>query len=311
LIYIVASESISTIDNNNINVIDSNGDIETKTDLIQDNVQYQRIVSIGDIHGAFEGLLDILYSANITKEHWKCDWKPQNKKLLLIQMGDLVDRGGGALESWECLQKLQRTALENNAEVVRLLGSKLHCIHICITISIITIINIYLSICISLLDHELYWLGGIFTMINKVHDRPPVLQKMIQYMKDDVLSGDVVGSYYYNHRNVLPFLFTHGGISPEYLYSIGNDVFAKTKVELDALESQESQELVNKQELFNRVLGTHIQDVLKNSLKTEKCMAKGGYCEFTQVEYAAGKERGGGPIGGPYWNGMCVFLFVC
>lgn len=105
-------------------VVDSKSVELDGIDVNEKNAYYERIIAIGDIHGSFEGLLDILYSSNITTEHWKCDMKPQRKRLLLIQMGDLVDRGGGALESWECLQKLQSTALENNAKVVRLFGSK-------------------------------------------------------------------------------------------------------------------------------------------------------------------------------------------
>lgn len=150
-------------------------------------------------------------------------------------------------------------------------------------------------------------------MINKVNDSPAVLKKMVQYMKDDILKGDVTGSFYYNHRNVLPLLFTHAGISPEYLYAIANGVIAKAELEFNNLYPNQIQNEVEhlntkKQEVFNRVLAAHIQDVLVNSVKNEKCAAKGSTCEFTEVEYAAGRERGGGPIGGPYWNGK-VFDF--
>ena len=96
--------------------------------VINDEVkkpQFDRVVTIGDIHGSYDGLLDLLFSSNVTTESHTCEWKHQDKKLLLVQMGDVVDRGGGALQAWECLKSLQKHSATYNAEVVRLLGSKL------------------------------------------------------------------------------------------------------------------------------------------------------------------------------------------
>ena len=84
----------------------------------------QRIVVVGDVHGAYDGLLEVLYHANITADKSSCVWKKQPVKTLLVQVGDLVDRGPGALESFACLRKLQTEAPKFNGTVVRLLGSK-------------------------------------------------------------------------------------------------------------------------------------------------------------------------------------------
>lgn len=84
----------------------------------------QRIVVVGDVHGAYDGLLEVLYHANITADKSSCVWKKQPVKTLLVQVGDLVDRGPGALESFACLRKLQTEASKFNGTVVRLLGSK-------------------------------------------------------------------------------------------------------------------------------------------------------------------------------------------
>jgi hypothetical protein len=83
-----------------------------------------RLVAIGDIHGSYTGLLEDLYYANITSGRHECNWKPQSVHTVLVQMGDMVDRGPGALESLICLRNLQNQAAVNNAKVVRLLGSK-------------------------------------------------------------------------------------------------------------------------------------------------------------------------------------------
>ncbi len=88
-----------------------------------DNVAENRVIAIGDIHGSYDGLLEDLFAANITSSLQSCQWKKQETTTLLVQMGDMVDRGAGALESLECLRHLQSTASDNNAQVVRLLGS--------------------------------------------------------------------------------------------------------------------------------------------------------------------------------------------
>ena len=67
-----------------------------------------------------------MFSANLTAAPRACEWKNQLEMTLLIQTGDLVDRGPNALEAFECLQHLQTTAFNFQAQVIRLLGSKLN-----------------------------------------------------------------------------------------------------------------------------------------------------------------------------------------
>jgi len=88
---------------------------------------FDRVVMIGDIHGSYNGLTDILYASGVTTSPNSCLWVPQDKPLLLVQTGDIVDRGPGAVEAFDCLQHLQQNAASNNAKVVRLLGSKKKC----------------------------------------------------------------------------------------------------------------------------------------------------------------------------------------
>lgn len=95
------------------------GGCSTLSDAASEN----RIIAIGDVHGSYDGLLEDLFAANITKSITSCEWKHQETPTVLVQMGDMVDRGAGALEALECLRLLQSTASHHNAEVVRLLGS--------------------------------------------------------------------------------------------------------------------------------------------------------------------------------------------
>lgn len=82
----------------------------------------QRIVAIGDIHGEADGFKNILRSAGIIAEN-ECVWVPQDGKgTLLIQVGDIVDRGPNALAAWECIKSLQAGAPEGSS-VVRLVGN--------------------------------------------------------------------------------------------------------------------------------------------------------------------------------------------
>lgn len=91
----------------------------------QDN---RRVVAVGDVHGSYVGLLEVLYQANITTAKDACEWRAQGSSaedgVVLVQMGDLTDRGPGALEVLECLRVLQKQAPNFNSKVIRLIGSK-------------------------------------------------------------------------------------------------------------------------------------------------------------------------------------------
>jgi hypothetical protein len=110
-----------------------------ENDLAEDEDR-RRIVAVGDVHGSLKGLLEVLYNANITMAPDKCEWRDQTLVhympaslssdsysppvgTVLVQMGDLVDRGPQALEAYECMQHLQRTAPDFDSKVVRLIGS--------------------------------------------------------------------------------------------------------------------------------------------------------------------------------------------
>lgn len=67
----------------------------------QDCTSNPRVVVVGDVHGEFDGLREILFASNITKnkESQNCEWTDQGPYgTVLVQVGDIVDRGPGATE---------------------------------------------------------------------------------------------------------------------------------------------------------------------------------------------------------------------
>lgn len=91
-----------------------------------DTIPSKRVIAIGDVHGSLHGLLTDLFAANITESPDTCKWKQQPESgVMLVQVGDIVDRGPQALEAFQCLQFLQSTASTVHSRVVRLVGSKL------------------------------------------------------------------------------------------------------------------------------------------------------------------------------------------
>lgn len=161
-------------------------DLPIGCSIVGEDSSSHKIIAIGDIHGSYDGLLEDLFAANITSSPHSCLWKPQPSPTLLVQMGDMVDRGPGALESLECLRSLQSTASENNAKVVRLLG-----------------------------NHELWWLTGIFYQKNSADTEAKVI-KFLRLLWDDILNRRIVANYIH-YANGFPVMFVHAGYTKPFL----------------------------------------------------------------------------------------------
>lgn len=147
----------------------------------------KRIIAIGDVHGSLDGLLEDLFHANVTTTAKTCEWKPQSQDgTLVVQVGDIVDRGPQALEAYQCIKHLQETASGYNGEVVRLLG-----------------------------NHELWWLTGVFYKRNAKTDTRENVMAIVRMLVDDIMTGLVVGAYVHRISDV-PVMFVHAGFSPAY-----------------------------------------------------------------------------------------------
>ena len=136
----------------------------------------------------------------------------------------------------------------------------------------------------------------------------------MDYIIDDIKSHRILGAYYMNYEVSdslqIPLLFTHGGISPEFYQYMQKHTNINTVISdtMDInLGSRRAEYIANytRDELVNTINNHCKPEVKFNNFKFPKC-------EFNSVVYAAGRERGGGPIGGPFWSGIhsCVLVIL-
>jgi hypothetical protein len=79
----------------------------------------QRIVAIGDVHGDLPDFVAILQQVGLMNESHQ--WS--GGATVLVQVGDLVDRGPKSRECLDLLMDLERQATEQNGKVLPLLGN--------------------------------------------------------------------------------------------------------------------------------------------------------------------------------------------
>lgn len=129
----------------------------------------RRRVVVGDVHGELEGLIEVLGNAELIDG----DGSWTGGDGILIQTGDVVDRGPRSLESFRFLAKLQKEAVLAGGKVVRLCG-----------------------------NHELMLLQGYYEYAN--YEDP---EAFADELKDEIVRGDVTASYTDGAR-----LYTHAGL---------------------------------------------------------------------------------------------------
>jgi hypothetical protein len=79
----------------------------------------ERIVAVGDVHGAHDALLEILRTAGLIDK----DNRWAGGRAHLVQTGDIFDRGPDSLKAMEFLRKLTREADRAGGRVHALLGN--------------------------------------------------------------------------------------------------------------------------------------------------------------------------------------------
>ena len=79
----------------------------------------QRIVAVGDLHGDYSAWIDIARGAGLVDaaNHWA------GGKTVLVQLGDIADRGADSLKIIRSLQQLQAQAPKTGGRVVVVLGN--------------------------------------------------------------------------------------------------------------------------------------------------------------------------------------------
>jgi len=79
----------------------------------------ERIVAVGDIHGAFDNFVAILRAAQVidNRSRWN------GRRTVLVQTGDILDRGPDSRKAIDLLRRLERDAERAGGRVVSLLGN--------------------------------------------------------------------------------------------------------------------------------------------------------------------------------------------
>jgi hypothetical protein len=78
-----------------------------------------RVVAVGDVHGSIDGLTSILTETGLIDEQNR--WAGGNA--VLVQTGDLLDRGVAVREVMDLLMRLQQEAPATGGRVIVLLGN--------------------------------------------------------------------------------------------------------------------------------------------------------------------------------------------
>jgi hypothetical protein len=79
----------------------------------------ERVVAVGDIHGAFDNFVAILRAAQVIDNRNR--WSGQ--RAVLVQTGDILDRGPDSRKAIDLLRRLERDAQRAGGRVVSLLGN--------------------------------------------------------------------------------------------------------------------------------------------------------------------------------------------
>ena len=79
----------------------------------------ERVVAIGDVHGAYDNFVAILRAAGLTDERGR--WR--GGRSILVQTGDVLDRGADSRKALDLLRRLERDAQRAGGAVHALLGN--------------------------------------------------------------------------------------------------------------------------------------------------------------------------------------------
>jgi hypothetical protein len=79
----------------------------------------ERVVAVGDIHGAFDNFVAILRAAQVidNRNRWI------GRRMVLVQTGDILDRGPDSRKAIDLLRRMERDAQRAGGRVVTLLGN--------------------------------------------------------------------------------------------------------------------------------------------------------------------------------------------
>lgn len=240
----------------------------------QQDSLYRDVFIIGDIHGTIGGLIMLLNAAGII-EGKSCLWNEKMKRVLLIQMGDVVDRGKYSTESYSCLEYLQQTAPAFSSRVVRLLG-----------------------------NHELLWLSGEYNYRNKVTDSTEKIISLTKQIMIDILAGNVQGAFSFNEFCDIPILFTHAGLRMKMRSLIESSATHPFPLQASSIDNASFFALHINNKLQHDI--GSCRDSIAHFYEYEGPMNCGRF--LVDEIYSAGPERGGSNVGGTFWTDFSILL---
>jgi len=116
--------SVSDLGQDRLHHHSSRMSIDTEGSCLMDHepcdLKYRRIVSVADLHGDVDKARRILRAAGIIN---RFDGWIATSGTMLIQTGDLIDRGPNSLDMVKFFHELQRSAKAFNGTVINLLGN--------------------------------------------------------------------------------------------------------------------------------------------------------------------------------------------
>lgn len=231
---------------------------------------FTRLVVVGDIHGNWKGLMEDLSHAGLTVPG-QCVWRQSDgsDSVLLVQTGDVVDRGRYSIECFSCLQKLQDTAESFGHKVIRLLG-----------------------------NHELLWLGAQYDYRNSETDTTSKINALTKGIVDDILDKKLLGSYYTDMFGGVPILFTHAGLRKAMKANIMD-----RSVAASGLKQLSSSDGFTISSFINDMIHHDISECYAFRRYTTSYTDKIRCGVFlTDVIYGVGPERRGRSVGGVMWT---------
>ena len=230
---------------------------------------FQRLVVIGDVHGDLTRLQEVLTKARIIASPQSgCSFNA-TERTLVVQMGDVVDRGPSTWESWMCLTELQASAAAANStgsRVVRLLG-----------------------------NHEALWLQGETEFRNQQHDTPEIVEKLTRQLKQAIMQGDVQATLSLTLFKRVELFLSHAGLRPQMYHQL------VARVRTAGGHSSNNNR--------SSVSGSSISEFVNKKVRAdvERCVTSAqARCRFKDAIYSAGKDRGGKEIGGILWTDWSV-----
>ncbi|MFC1576426.1 tetratricopeptide repeat protein [Candidatus Omnitrophota bacterium] len=202
-------------------------DVDPVAERVPDSegVPSRKLVAHGDMHGELDGFKENLRAAGLINKN--DNWAGGDA--VLIQVGDVIDRGPKSREAFEFLRKLQKQAGKARGDVVRLLGN---------------------HELLLLQDHTRYLMDTLIRVEGvSMSEAVREIKKLRQKIKNDVLRGDIVGAYFANGR-----MFVHGGL--------------RSKIR-EQLKDEITQKGIDRNSITEKNIVERINEVLMNAIQND------------------------------------------